>query len=126
LRSRCASPAAWTAFDELHPQTDAIVAAIGAEHDHDVRMPDARQPPRLADEPPARRLRVGAIDLQQLQRDLSLQFRIPGAIHFGRSAFTDAIEQDQPAPFRTTVRVGFRVAGVGDRLGQTSIELRDV
>ena len=44
-------------FDELHPEPDAIVVLLGAEHLHHVRVADACEPPGLLQDPIVSRAR---------------------------------------------------------------------
>ncbi len=67
---------------ELHPQADAAVVLLRTVHLHHVRVTDARQPARLREDAIVGR-RIGlsaeADIVESFERDLAMQFGIPGA-----------------------------------------------
>ncbi len=89
------------AAHELHPQADAAVVLLGTIHLHDVPMTHTREPARLVEQPP---VSFGMVPLvvQQLERDFTVQRRIPRAVDLARRALADAIEERQASPMRTT------------------------
>ena len=91
------------AFDVLHPEPDAAVVLLGAVDLNDVRMPDAREPARLVQHAFVRR-RIGLSRepdiMEQLERDLTMQLRVPGTEHLARRAVPDPVEHHQLAPTR--------------------------
>src|SRR5947207_1604279 len=68
-----------TALDELHPDADPAFDAGCAMDRHDVRMPDARQQAPFFDRVVGVSI-VAAGGLQQLECDLPIDRRIPGAV----------------------------------------------
>ncbi len=64
-----------SAFDELHPDADTAVDAVGAVDGHDVWMAYAREETSFLHNRGAASLRVGTIASEELQRD----FTNPGA-----------------------------------------------
>ncbi len=87
------------AAHELHPQSDAPIMLFGAVDLHHVRVTHARQAPRLLQEPRVR-VDVIAIVVQQLERDFTVELRVPRAIDVARCPVADAIEDGEPAPVR--------------------------
>ena len=78
------------AADELHPDADRAVARFGAVDRDDVRMAHARQEPAFVDDARGiaqRRGRIvnGGRGAKQLERDLSIEVRIPCAIHLAKT-----------------------------------------
>ena len=95
------------AVDELHPQTERAIELVHAVHRHDVRMANARkQPPLLHD-----CVRAGQ-RLQDFERHLAFEIRIPREVHRPEGASPDSSTQLQRTP-----RVGHRYGLSGLVLG---------
>ena len=97
------------AVDEFHPQSDGAVELVYPVHIHDVRMPDAREQTTFPDDG-RRSLR----SVENLQRDFSLEPRIPRQVDRSKASFTDRATQLQRAPRRSNrlwleLRYGIRV-----------------
>ena len=81
---------------ELHPEPDAAVVFLRPVDLDDVGMADSRHSPRFFENAG---MRVAVVVLvQQLQRDVAVELRVPRLVDFAGGAFADAIEQDQAAP----------------------------
>ena len=87
------------AAHELHPQSDAIIVLLGAVDLHDVRVAHARKPPRLLEDPRVRLAPI-ALVVEQLERDVAVERRVPRAKDLAGRAVPDAIEEREPAPMR--------------------------
>ncbi len=85
------------AADVLHPEPDAPVALLGAEHRHHVAMADARQDPPLVQDL-AGQLRGGTSRPQQLERHVAVEPRVLRAVDEPERALADLLEQRQVAP----------------------------
>ena len=75
------------AAHELGPDAHAAVRALGAVDGRDVRVSHAREQPAFLDDlvfRVGRRRRLRRV--QQLQRDLAIEARVPSAKHFTESA----------------------------------------
>ena len=86
------------ALDELHPQTDAPVDGLCAVDGDDIWMADAREQPPFLDDGGTRAVIVEDVRAQQLQSDLAIQARIPGAMNVAERAVSDALEDLQMTP----------------------------
>ena len=84
-------------IDELHPQADAIVDAVGAVDGHDISMMDAgQQPPFFEDCGPASGQR--AIFGEELQGDVTIELRVPGPIDLTERTEADAFPYAKVPP----------------------------
>ncbi len=109
-------------LDELHPQPDAIVVLLGAEHLHHVRVADAREPAGLLQDPIVSHARGLAFLVEQLERDVPVEIGVERAIHLARHALTDPLEHDEAAPPRAARHAVRRRFVEG---GNAAIERRD-
>ena len=73
------------AGDELHAQPDAVAVCLDAEHLHHVGVLHLRQRPALAQQPLAQPI-VLDLRVEDLDRDVPLELRIPGAVHAPEAA----------------------------------------
>ncbi len=83
------------AVDEFHPQAHGAFELVHPVHNHDVRMPDARKQTAFADDG-RRALR----SLENLQRDFSLEARIPRQMDRSEAPFPDRATQLERTPRR--------------------------
>ena len=81
---RCSQRLERPAADELHPQADAAVADVGAMDGDHVRMADAGERARFVEQPI--RLSGRGVEAQELERDFTIEVRIPGAKHVAECA----------------------------------------
>ena len=102
-------------LDQLHPEPDAIVVLLGAEHLHDVRVADAREPAGLLQDPIVSHPRGLAFFVEQFERDVPVEIGVERAIHLARHALTDPLEHDEAAP--AAGRSARRPARVSSRSG---------
>ena len=83
------------AFDELHPEAGAAVDALGAVDSGDVRMTHARHQPAFVYDEPV----LGAVVVaEQLQRDVAIEARVPGAIDVAEAAAADLLVNAKGTP----------------------------
>ncbi len=111
------------ATDEFHPEADPAVDLVGVVDDGDVRMAHAREQAGFLENRLALGLRSARV--QELDGDLAVELRIPGAENLAERSLPDALEDLQPSPalellFRDLVL--FRYGGVA---GQLAVELGD-
>ncbi len=81
-------------LDVLHPDSDLLVDLLDAVYRDDVGVMDPGEVARLAVGRAARRRRSGA----QLERDFTIELRVPGAIDIAKGAAPDALEENQMMP----------------------------
>ena len=86
------------AFEELHPETDAALVRVGSVDVDDVGVAQPGEPASLGDHRLFERRVFGTIRVQQLQRHLARELRIPRAIDGAVSAAADQLAQMQRAP----------------------------
>ena len=101
------------AVDELHPESYGVVELVYPVHDHDVRMPDARKQPTFSDD-----ARGPMRPPENLQRDFSLETRIPGQMHRSKAPLPDRATQLERTPRRwdgLCVRPIYGIVGAGIR-----------
>lgn len=90
------------AFQKLHPDASHPVMTVGAEHSDNMRVIEAGEEAALL-EGFVTRLRIRC---EQLERDLSGEPRVPGAIHRTARAATDFAPYLQVSPVRRDRAIG--------------------
>ncbi len=94
------------ALDVLHPDSGFVAVAIGAVHDHDVRMPHSGEMAAFFE-----RRRRNPIPLrEQLDGDIAVERGVPAAIHRAERAGSNGFKQDDVAPV-THARVVLLASG---------------
>ena len=89
------------AAHQLHPQADPAVDHLGAVERDDTgwRTRASARPSSMIERARARRPR-SASAAQQLERDLAVEPRVPGAVDLAERAAADALEHGEVAPTR--------------------------
>ncbi len=105
-----------SAAQELHGQEHLSVEDADVVHGDDVRVRQPRHRLRLAQQPRARRVLLTLLaPLEQLERDLSIELRIVGAVDDAHRAAADAFDDQIAADTGAGVqrwllaRVGYRL-----------------
>jgi len=93
------------AFEELHPEADAAVVAVGAVDGNHVGVTNPREQTTLGDHRLLERLGVGVLDAQELERDIPRELRIPRAIHRAVAAAADELPELQRSPAIDGLRI---------------------
>ena len=93
------------AFEKLHPEADAAVVAVGSVDGDDIGVMYPREEAALSDHRPLERLGVGVLDVQELERDISRELRIPCAIHGAVAAPADELPKLQRSPAIDGLRI---------------------
>ena len=86
------------AANELHPQADPISNLLGAVDGDYVRMPHPREQSAFVDDCGRCTFAGGAIGRQELQRDLAIEPRIPGAVDLSERAPADPLDNPKVTP----------------------------
>lgn len=100
------------AVDELHPDADATVDALGSVDDDHVRVADAGEEPAFVDDRATQLALDGCAVTQELERDLAIEARVPGAIDVAVGAVPDLLDDGQRTPDDTGVVIGFTRASL--------------
>jgi hypothetical protein len=112
------------ALDPVGPQTGAVVVVAGTMHGQHVGVAHARQATRLGHEIAAAEDRVRRIAALELQRDVAVERRVPGAEHLAEGAAPGGLEALQVAPGRPHGRVAGQRAPDRRHPRQPARELR--
>ena len=86
--------------DELHPETDACADLLGAVDRDDVRMTDAGEQSAFVDDGRGGTVADGWIRVDQLERHLAIEPRVPRPVHLAEDAAADSLERAQVSPVR--------------------------
>ena len=89
--------------DEFHPEADACADLLGAVDRDDVRMTDAGEQSAFVDDGRRERIAHGGIRIDQLERHLAIEARVPGAVDLAEDATADSLERAQVSPVRQRV-----------------------
>lgn len=84
-------------LDQVHPEADASVVAIGAVHHDDVGMTDVYELAGLVEDF-ARRRAFGRLSLEEFERARMIEPGIEGLEHFTVGALADLSDEQEMAP----------------------------
>ena len=113
------------AAHELHPQADAIVVLLGTVDLHDVRVAHAGKPPRLFENAGVRLAPI-ALVVEQLERDVAVERRVPRTKDLAGRTVTNPIEEREAAPMRTGRAAREQAIGPGARDRSSSSSLGEM
>ena len=102
-------------LDELHREARDVVDALRAVNGHDVRMADAGHEAAFGDHITAA-WQPMVVFVDQLQRDVTIERGIPGAVHVSEPAATDVGLDAQRAPGFAGLKRGRERAGEASRV----------